>query len=334
MTVVLAALAEALHSPLMERCFVGSLGYSKCCRLAESAWMKEVLQPMCWEQRDANFESCCYFHYGPKIRGLPYQLEEAEEAEFELPKVGRMRLRQHPQLNLEFWPAGWIFARLVSGIPEAQRLADAFGWSEAAEALSRLPHRRPLRMLDVSCGFGLSTIAAAAKGHNVTATEVSSKLLRIAGRNVLSNGLRGVQFRQWDVLKVPHWRSAQRFDLCLLDLTHFNIFYRQKSLGEDVSGLSPPIGQVLPIVVRHVRQLGGCTLMAFAVVESNGRRVIDERLPEEMGYSNFTAALLAALERLPEESGHIDRRRPMVSPLGWLERVGWTPPIFYHLVLW
>lgn len=26
---------------------------------------------------------------------------------------------------------------------------------------------RPLRMLDVSCGFGLSTIAAAAKGHNV-----------------------------------------------------------------------------------------------------------------------------------------------------------------------
>lgn len=39
--------------------------------------------------------------------------------------------RQHPQLNLEFWPAGWIFARLVSGIPEATgALRSGAPWEE------------------------------------------------------------------------------------------------------------------------------------------------------------------------------------------------------------
>ena len=40
-----------------------------------------------------------------------------------------------------------------------------------------------LGILDVSCGFGLSSIAAALSGHNVTATEMSHQLLRPAPKS-------------------------------------------------------------------------------------------------------------------------------------------------------
>lgn len=307
--------------------------------------MRETMQPMCWPDGKRNFELCCFFRFGPTLRGLPFESEDADGVVFDFRSL-QLKLRSSGSPG--FWPAAWIFARLLADVRQAQQQADAFHWPEGAERLSRLPDR-PLRILDVSCGAGLSSVLGAARGHNVSCTEVTTELLQLAGRNAAKNGVK-LRLRKWDVRREPSWRRPRtRFDLCLLDLTYFNLHYRKLQLHEMLDETQhPPISRVLPVALRHLRSfLGDCCLYAFAVVESDWK-VIREGLPEEMAFSNFTSELLRSLRHFSASdrsdvlrdcgAGHAGkallRPPPSISPLGWLENAGWTPPIFHHLVLW
>lgn len=89
-------------SPLMQHCFPGSLGYSKCCRYAEDSWMRETMQPMCWPDGKRNFELCCFFRFGPTLRGLPFESEDADGVVFDFRSL-QLKLRSSGSPG--FWPA-------------------------------------------------------------------------------------------------------------------------------------------------------------------------------------------------------------------------------------
>ncbi|CAE7030190.1 unnamed protein product [Symbiodinium natans] len=245
-----------------------------------------------------------------------------------------------------FWPGGWIFARLTVDVRSAVQDCQKFGWEAGARLLRPLAQEGVLRIFDVSCGLGLSSIAAARAGHNVTATEVSSEVLQIVGQNAQRNAAQ-LRLWRWDLQMEPppglvkplEGPSDSAYHLCLLDLGWLNMRDRAANLLKDwrisiVLGEEWPILEsVLNSTLVRLRQLGGCKLHAFIGRTTAGDAVVLEHAAVELESS--TKELLRALDTLgaefPTSAGP---REATVSPLGWLEKIGWTPPIWHHLILW
>lgn len=52
-------------------------------------------------------------------------------------------------------------------------------------------------------------------------------------------------------------------------------------------------------------------------------------------FPRFLTPFQGALERVGHIFGTLAGPRvPMVSPLSFLLQIGWTPPIWHHLILW
>ncbi|CAE7744706.1 unnamed protein product, partial [Symbiodinium sp. CCMP2456] len=327
---------EALQAAL--RCFPDyyPFDYRKCCRDPGNAWFRKNVEEQCWAvQSGITFEKCCTFKFGPGLRGLPYasHADPSAPTEFDLP-VGRLVLRSGFEEPLEdFWPPGWIYAKLTADLKSAVLDSEAFGWEAGAQMLRPLLERASsLRVFDVSCGLGLSSITAARAGHNVTATEVSLDLLRMAGRNAKRNGAR-MRLQRWDFFRaVPGgWRSSpsqsKAYDLCLMDIGWANVRFREFQMGRDSKMPSasawPSVERVLKGALLHLQQLGGCRLHAFVAAS----QVVSEEgfyVDGHFGYANFTLELLQSLASFATAlEGRTRPRWPVVSPLGFLEKVGW-----------
>ncbi|CAE7938424.1 unnamed protein product [Symbiodinium sp. KB8] len=329
----------------LQYCFPDTypVGYGKCCRDPGSPWYKSFMEPACWDKEfGITFENCCVFEYGPRLRGLPFTgfAEPSALVHFDVPKAGRLRLRSgYDVLQTEefstFWPGGWIFGHLLADLQGAVRDSEEFGWEEGAGKLRPLVGG-DLQILDVSCGLGLSAIAAARAGHNVTATEISWKVLRLVGQNAQRNGVQ-LRLRQWnllDELVPPLPKFAQgNYHLCLLDLGWLNAKNRAMELlnGRGISW--PSVEAVLRKTLETLQQLRGCLLHAFIGRTKSGDAVVLEGA--EVEFDTNTRELLRALDALGAEfRTSAGERAATVSPLGWLENVGWTPPIWHHLILW
>jgi predicted nicotinamide N-methyase len=83
-------------------------------------------------------------------------------------------------------------------------------WAElwpSAVALARVISRRPLkgrRVIELGCGLGLPSIAAAAAGGRVLATDWAPSAVAMAGRNAERNGVDlETQFFRWDAPPEP-----------------------------------------------------------------------------------------------------------------------------------
>ncbi|CAE7499136.1 unnamed protein product [Symbiodinium natans] len=337
------------HLQLFARCFPETypFGYGKCCRDPGGRWYKDHM--------DARFEKRLVVTsalLGPRLRGLPFASDSAPAApvEFDLPVAGRLSLRTSSEADASepsgsFWPAGWIFARLAEDLQVAVRDGQEYGWEAGAQLLQPLL-RGELRVLDVSCGFGLSSIAAARAGHNVTATEMSRHMLQIAGRNAQRNSAK-LRLLRWELLgdaPTPSTLGDQRhapagyaFDLCLVDITWAGARFRQLQHGSiPEEELAPTVQDILTDALRWLSRRGGCRLHAFiGHTAVHGATASGEESLDSYAFDNYTAELVRGLE----EFGAAFRRGsgprvPTVSPLGWLEKVGWTPPIWYRLILW
>ena len=345
-------LKEALQAAL--HCFPDDypFDYRKCCRDPGNAWFRKNVEKQCWAvQSGITFEKCCTFKFGPELRGLPYasHADPSAPTEFDLP-VGRLMLRSGFEEPLgDFWPPGWIFAKLTADLPRAVQDSEAFGWEAGAQMLRPLLELRALRIFDVSCGLGLSSITAARAGHNVTATEVSLDLLRMAGRNAKRNGAR-MRLQRWDFFRAARggWRSSplepKAYDLCLVDVGWANVRFREFQMGRgsempmasmaSASSAWPSVEKVLKGALLHLQQLGGCRLHAFVAAS----QVVSEEgfyVDGHFGFANFTLELLQSLANFATAlEGRTRPRWPAVSPFGFLEKVGWTPPIWHHLILW
>ncbi|CAE7225788.1 unnamed protein product [Symbiodinium sp. CCMP2592] len=332
----------------LQYCFPDTypVGYGKCCRDPGSPWYKAFMEPACWDKEfGITFENCCVFEYGPRLRGLPFTsfAEPSALVHFDVPKTGRLRLRSgYDVLQTEefssFWPGGWIFARLLADLHGAVRDAEEFGWEEGAAKLRPMVGG-DLQILDVSCGLGLSSIAAARAGHNVTSTEISQKVLRLLGQNAQRNGVQ-LRLWRWNLLAeiVPAFPKSG-YHLCLLDLGWLNAKDRAMQLmnGRGISvSLEeewPSVESVLRKTLETLGKLGGCQLHAFIGRTKSGDAVVLEAA--EVEFDTKTRELLRALDALDAVFGtSAGVSAVTVSPLGWLENVGWTPPIWHHLILW
>ncbi|CAE7808737.1 unnamed protein product, partial [Symbiodinium necroappetens] len=343
---MLSELLEGSKPHLKEaalRCFPDDypFDYRKCCRDPGNAWFRKNVEEQCWAvQSGITFEKCCTFKFGPGLRGLPYasHADPSAPTEFDLP-VGRLVLRSGFEEPLgDFWPPGWIYAKLTADLERAILDSEAFGWEAGAQMLRPLLESRAsgraLRIFDVSCGLGLSSITAARAGHNVTATEVSLDLIRTAGRNAKRNGAR-MRLQRWDFFRaVPEgWRSSpsqsKEYDLCLVDIGWANLRFREFQMGRESkmpmsSAMSvsawPSVEKVLRGALLHLQQLGGCRLHAFVAAS----QVVSEEgfyVDGHFGYANFTLELLQSLASFATAfEGRIRPRWPAVSPLGFLEK--------------
>jgi predicted nicotinamide N-methyase len=110
---------------------------------------------------------------------------------------------------------------LRPGDPEALLDEDAFAhdeflpyWAElwpAATALAQaLPDVARLRVIELGCGLGLTSLVAAARGADVLATDWSDDAVELVQRNAARNELE-LRADVWD------WREprSERFDLAL-----------------------------------------------------------------------------------------------------------------------
>jgi predicted nicotinamide N-methyase len=128
--------------------------------------------------------------------------------------------------------------------PEALIDEDAFAddeflpyWAElwpAASALAEaLPDVRGLRVVELGCGLGVTSLVAAAKGADVTATDWAPEAIELLRRNAERNGIAlRAEVRDW---RAP-W--AERFDLALAA----DVLYEQRNvepLLEQLRALAP-----------------------------------------------------------------------------------------------
>jgi predicted nicotinamide N-methyase len=106
-------------------------------------------------------------------------------------------------------------------------------WPAARALASALPQVDGLDVVELGCGLGLPSLAAAAHGARVTATDWAADAVELLGRNAARNGLR-VTVEQRD------WRDAwaARFDLALAA----DVLYERRNVAplvDRLRGLAP-----------------------------------------------------------------------------------------------
>ncbi len=79
----------------------------------------------------------------------------------------------------------------------------------------RLP---PQKILDLYCGFGITTLLLSKQGHQVTGIECNSEAIKLAQENKALNHLKNVQFIEGDVEKLlPKWQNTHQSDFILVN---------------------------------------------------------------------------------------------------------------------
>lgn len=73
-------------------------------------------------------------------------------------------------------------------------------------------------VLDLYCGFGITSLLLAKQGHVVTGIEVNAEAIRFAQENAAFNHIKNVHFMQGDVEKVlPRWLKTQQAGLIIVN---------------------------------------------------------------------------------------------------------------------
>lgn len=73
-------------------------------------------------------------------------------------------------------------------------------------------------VLDLYCGFGITSLLLAQQGHFVTGIEMNLEAIRFAQENAAFNHLKNVQFMQGDVEKVvPRWLKTHQTNLIIVN---------------------------------------------------------------------------------------------------------------------
>jgi predicted nicotinamide N-methyase len=94
-------------------------------------------------------------------------------------------------------------------------------WPAAIALAEALPDVRGLRVVELGCGLGATSLVAAAKGADVTATDWAEDAIELLRRNAERNGLAlRAEVRDW---REP-W--AERFDLALAA----DVLYEQRNV--------------------------------------------------------------------------------------------------------
>jgi predicted nicotinamide N-methyase len=136
-------------------------------------------------------------------------------------------------------------------------------WPAAIALAEALPDVRGLRVVELGCGLGLTSLVAAAKGANVTATDWAPDAVELLRENAEQNGLPlRVEVRDW---REP-W--AERFDLALAA----DVLYERRNVEPLLARLRElaPVALVglagRPYEAEFLRQVGASDEVAPRVV--------------------------------------------------------------------
>ena len=99
-------------------------------------------------------------------------------------------------------------------------LTDARSDAEVSWVVKLLEIDRPVRILDLACGFGRHALRLAALGHTVTGVDYTPGFLALARQKAAEMGVQ-VDFRQGDMRQVSF---VNEFDRVLLLFTSFGYF--------------------------------------------------------------------------------------------------------------
>lgn len=143
---------------------------------------------------------------------------------------------------------------------------------------------RPMRVLDVACGFGRHANRFAALGHTVTGVDVMPGFLDIARAQAQAMGVR-VDYRAADMRELPHDLDAA-FDRVMLLFTSFGYFDdegNRQALECVARALKP--GGLLALDLPSRDAIAGQP-PSSAVIEKNGGLVIN-RMAFDMQTGRF-----------------------------------------------
>eukprot|EP00928_Gymnodinium_smaydae_P018762 TRINITY_DN17154_c1_g1_i4.p1 TRINITY_DN17154_c1_g1~~TRINITY_DN17154_c1_g1_i4.p1 ORF type:complete len:362 (-),score=55.99 TRINITY_DN17154_c1_g1_i4:85-1170(-) len=338
------AAAAAVGNSLRHGCFLPHIPftYKDCCRQQGAFGLQA-----CFDE-EYTFERCCSFRFGPSVVGLPLEIENFESVYLDVGPASRLELysswsrasasmsRGGPVGNgaSTLWMTSWYFARLF---------AEPFG--------------APMRMLDIGCGSGLASLAMARAGHNVTAVDISAVAARNVVRNMWRNGVR-VSVQTWNFLRSPPRElrdGGVHFDVLAFSMSLGELF--RFSLNDTRLRATRAIGFASRLARLPVDFfLFSCDLLRDSDEVStecdallHGLKIVGNRVfrPCQDGWSDHWPRHWPPNRRPRWARGRVDagesvaaledrcqRGEPRMSPVGWLEAAGISPPSRDVLVVW
>lgn len=143
-------------------------------------------------------------------------------------------------------------------------------WPETDELLDALEGLPPGRLLDLGTGCGIVGLEAAARGHQVVATDLDPQAVALARVNAHLNGIEGVDFREGDLFAPV---AGEAFD-AILTAPHYGRAYNQLrvSVLRDGPQFIAPNGKLLLATVLEWSRPGELPMV----------KQLDQRLPPEI----------------------------------------------------
>lgn len=129
-------------------------------------------------------------------------------------------------------------------VGKAQR---AVVWKHLNKAIGT----KPLSILELNCGTGEDAVMLAAKGHHVTATDISTGMLAVAERKATGKALT-IHTKQWD-LSEPFPNLGQQYELIFSNFGGLNCIPPEKlhALFATLNNVLAPGGQCIFVVMGN-----------------------------------------------------------------------------------
>ncbi len=159
-----------------------------------------------------------------------------------------------------------------------ETLTDERTEKEVSALVGLLEVDRPVKMLDLACGFGRHTNRLAALGHTMTGIDLTPGFLDIARHDAQDRNVQ-VDYRQGDMREIDF---DKEFDRVLLVFTAFGYFSDDENLQVLVrirKALKP--GGLL-VFDSHNRDAQTKSMLPYFVVEKEGNLMIDRYSFESM----------------------------------------------------
>lgn len=307
--------------------------YYDCCRDVGS----NPLGNVCFDDGWYTYERCCQFQFGPEIRGLPYMgtLPPVGFARLNFGNAGLLSLELEPTEKTakdganQVWMNSWYYGSFLANLPYYVSVAGD-SWDAFRQIFAPLARRGPLRILDLGCGVGAASLAAARAGHNVTAVDVDPAALTLVRRNARRNGVRAN-------LRTLLWSFVAPMSRDLQARMPFDVVFAE------VGGVLVPLLNE-PIDMAEVNRVIGGLIRNLHLLDARVNVFIGGYRASHTGPDSTTSIMLQALTNFArqrqtsricgEGEERCERGAAQMSPPLWLESLGVAPPMRHALVLW
>lgn len=115
-----------------------------------------------------------------------------------------------------------------------------------------IPFNNPLNILELNCGTGEDAIYFGSKGHQVLATDISEKMMDVARKKVVENGLENkVNIKKCDAREILDCELKPGYDLIFSNFGGLNCLPKEVllQLSNDLHHLLKPNGRFIAVVM-------------------------------------------------------------------------------------